>query len=303
MAPTIDGFVKRGPSSSPASSSTSNSKKRSRALSAAADKPTTSKKSRAEPKPKLKKVTKPTWTSPRLSMEQPQGDNVQKCVAKWGLIAPFDARITEAQWELYSEFKKISSEELMQNTDRLLADAREKLVKIIMGSCMDDSEKTKTAKTFRGSFGDDYEDGGRTSFSPRSVSSTTRLYSPFVLGTSVDFKYHYHNRMFRANEEFSALVMCRRDIRRCSKSMPLDCTAEMGGRGPIGPPTNDSVRLFNWSNGKTMGTTASNISEFENTLFACSNWLSPRLIFNLLCAGGTATIYQEEATSHVRQEK
>ncbi|KAG4441853.1 hypothetical protein IFR05_002654 [Cadophora sp. M221] len=70
-----------------------------------------------------------------------------------------------------------------------------------------------------------------------------------------------------------------------SGSTPLDCAAEMGGRGPIGPPTDDSVRLLNWSNGKTMGTTASDMSEFEDTL-------SPRLIFNLLYAGGTATIYQ-----------
>lgn len=164
MAPTIDSFFARLPVSSPASSTTLTSRKRSREPSAAADKISKTKKAKTEPKSKLKKSTTPTWTRPAYSLEEPTGENAQKCIQKWGLIAPFDSGITETQWEQYFEersavektntkgtadFKKISSEELMQNTDRLLADAREKLVKVIMGSCLDDAEKIKIADAFK----------------------------------------------------------------------------------------------------------------------------------------------------------
>lgn len=47
----------------------------------------------------------------------------------------------------------------------------------------------------------------RKRFSPRTVKSETRLYSPFGIGTSVDFKYHYHNRWGRADEQFAAMGM------------------------------------------------------------------------------------------------
>ncbi len=125
----------------------------------------------------------------------------------------------------------------MQNTTRLLGEAREKLAQVILGSCLETSERIQIANTFKVSLyyldlwgneedgygasifffpllhtmltylnsGGEDEDGGRTSFSPRTVSSSTRLYSPFGLGTSVDFKYYYHNRWGRENERFSAL--------------------------------------------------------------------------------------------------
>ncbi|KAE8454461.1 hypothetical protein EG329_000084 [Mollisiaceae sp. DMI_Dod_QoI] len=324
MAParTIDSFFSRTPASSTAAAK---SKKRSIEPSIT-DESTKSKKAKATPKSKLKKSTNPTWTSPYFSSTAPTGSNAQRCIEKWNLLAPYDTRITEKEWEEYfeeriilektntentEEYKRVKSEELMQNTTRLLGEAREKLAQVILGSCLETSERIQIANTFKVSLyyldlwgneedgGGEDEDGGRTSFSPRTVSSSTRLYSPFGLGTSVDFKYYYHNRWGRENERFSALVMCSRVISQCSKSKPFECAAQMGGRGAIGPPIDGSERLFNWSGRKSTGTTAANMAEFEDTLFACSGWLSPRLMFNLLCAGGTATLYQEDTTSHV----
>ncbi|CZR62820.1 uncharacterized protein PAC_12717 [Phialocephala subalpina] len=42
-----------------------------------------------------------------------------------------------------------------------------------------------------------------------------------------------------------------------------------------------------------------NLVYLEDTLFACSGWLSLRLMFNLLLAGGTATLYPEGTIYHV----
>jgi hypothetical protein len=38
----------------------------------------------------------------------------------------------------------------MQQPERLLPKARDRLAKVIMGSCMDNYEKNKLAETFRG---------------------------------------------------------------------------------------------------------------------------------------------------------
>jgi hypothetical protein len=134
------------------------------------------------------------------------------------------------------EFKRLKSEEIMQKPERLLPKAGDRLAKIIMGSCMEDDEKNKIAETLRGSlyyldlWGCE-EDGQvivydihpatstnqtpdrldksdtRTDFMPRTVSAKTRLYSPFGIGSSVDFNYYYFNHHFRENQQFNACGM------------------------------------------------------------------------------------------------
>jgi hypothetical protein len=42
------------------------------------------------------------------------------------------------------------------------------------------------------------------------------------------------------------LVMHSREVLLCDASNPFECTAEMTGRGMIGPPAEECVRLFNW---------------------------------------------------------
>lgn len=42
------------------------------------------------------------------------------------------------------------------------------------------------------------------------------------------------------------VVMCSREVGDCKKAGPYECSAEMGGRGAIGPPVGFSVRFFNW---------------------------------------------------------
>ena len=94
--------------------------------------------SEAAPKSKLKKPLKPEWASEKPSMAPLMTPNAQKCIEKWGLLPPYDIMITEEQWAQYfeercalekrntpgtEEYKKIKSEELMQNLDQLRSDA------------------------------------------------------------------------------------------------------------------------------------------------------------------------------------
>lgn len=73
--------------------------------------------------------------------------------------------ITEEQWKEYfdersavedahnpdsAEYNRVTSEELMQNTERLLTDARGRLENVILGSCLEDEErKTKIAEILK----------------------------------------------------------------------------------------------------------------------------------------------------------
>ena len=41
------------------------------------------------------------------------------------------------------------------------------------------------------------------------------------------------------------------------------------------------------------GTSAKNLNEFEEALFDCSGWLSPRKLYDLLAAAGTVGHYHE----------
>ncbi|KAJ3849809.1 hypothetical protein EV368DRAFT_67136 [Lentinula lateritia] len=54
------------------------------------------------------------------------------------------------------------------------------------------------------SLGTDVEGGCSN---PRTISSKTRLYPPFGLGTSLDVVYDYHRRFTRISDQFSSLLV------------------------------------------------------------------------------------------------
>lgn len=55
------------------------------------------------------------------------------------------------------------------------------------------------------------DDPDRVSFSPREVQCKTRLYSPFGVGTSIDFVYTYYYRMFRSEPKWAVCGMSARN--------------------------------------------------------------------------------------------
>lgn len=158
MAPTIDTFFLRSSASPPDSAPPARSRKRA----STASQPAASKKTTTARTPKLKKLTEPKWED--YSMEAPTTPNAQKCIEKWGLLAPFDPKITEKQWSSYfeersavekrnisgtEEYKALKWEELMQRPDRLLKEARRRLVGNVLGSCAE--KRPDIVKTIEGS--------------------------------------------------------------------------------------------------------------------------------------------------------
>ncbi|KAJ1311866.1 hypothetical protein OPQ81_010326 [Rhizoctonia solani] len=162
-------------------------------------------KKKAATAPKLRKSKAPTWDSvPEYSNEKPTGEWAKKCVDRWCLLPPYDTSISEKRWENYykeraaldkvnssgaEESKDIISEELDQDTWKILRKAAGDLAAILLGSNLANEErKRQIARTLMGSlyflemWGNDEGDG-----SPREVQSRTRLYSPFGTGGSIDF--------------------------------------------------------------------------------------------------------------------
>jgi hypothetical protein len=62
--------------------------------------------------------------------------------------------------------------------------------------------------------------------SPRNVTARTRLYSPFGLGSAVDFSYHYLYRagMFDTDQNVEFIARAR-PIGEVDAKKPLDCGA------------------------------------------------------------------------------
>lgn len=79
------------------------------------------------------------------------------------------------------------------------------------------------------------------------MNAKTRLYSPFGLGTAVDFAYDYHYRMRMtiADERFSTLIAKVRDIHDMEPSDPRGCIAVRKGKNGLEKPVEGSVRLHN----------------------------------------------------------
>lgn len=117
------------------------------------------------------------------------------------------------------------SEELGQDTFKILRAASANVAAVIYGSSLAEADRIRVARTLRGSlyftslWGNDEEGGGDN---PRTVNVTSRLYSPFGLGTSLDLSYNFHWRQFRAGERFSDFGM-HAHLSDTSCSMLMHC--------------------------------------------------------------------------------
>ncbi|KAE9397371.1 hypothetical protein BT96DRAFT_921563 [Gymnopus androsaceus JB14] len=273
--------------------------------------------------PRLKKSKRVEWNR-TWSEDKLEGEWAQKCIERWCLLPPYDTRIPEKNWKKYYQertaldavntvdstaSKPIVSEELDQDTFKILRRASANVAKVIYGAVSEeDSESTTIARTIRGSlyytglWGNDEEGGGNN---PRTVNSKTRLYSPFGLGTSLDIVYDYHYRCFRANERWSTLYVCARHSDECNTKEPLKSIAVFKDDRGRQKPEEGTVKVINMvrsfpclfsvhlNGSKITGTTAKNLEEFEETLFGGSGWLSPLKIFQLVAYAGTVGHYHE----------
>ncbi|KAF8761811.1 hypothetical protein RHS01_01218 [Rhizoctonia solani] len=103
---------------------------------------------------------------------------------------------------------------------------------------------------------------------PCKLDTETRLYSPFGLGTSVDFHYNYHYRM------------CLYDDKRNSILNIID----------------------GWS---TMYITEENVKGFGEPLVVTKGWISSRKLVDMIVAAGAALLHGEidiEAAAHLQHE-
>ncbi|CAE6467813.1 unnamed protein product [Rhizoctonia solani] len=259
--------------------------------------------------PKLPKSIPPNWQTrhSQWSKVMPKGKNAKLCIEKWCLLPPYDHGMTEKQWKAYhderSALDKVNTcgysarptlkpEYLCANPWRVLEIASRNIASAIYGSVLEEEEKIAIARTLRGSLylleleGED-DDG------PRSVYAKTRLYSPFGIGTSIDFSYDYHFR-YREGEQFGSLIGMSNGVEDLDPEKPRKSKAIKG----FDTPKPGSVKIFSWSGTKRItATTADRINSFEPTLFGSTGWLSPLKLHNLLFAAGTGLMYGEDSYS------
>ncbi|KAG8681812.1 hypothetical protein FRC11_000648 [Ceratobasidium sp. 423] len=264
-----------------------------------------------ETTPKLPKSTPPNWQTrhPEWSKKMPKGKSAKLCIEKWCLLPPYDHGITEKQWKAYHDERSaldddntcgyeampsLKPEDLCVNPWRVLEMASQNIASAIYGSVLEEEEKIAIARTLRGSLyfieleGED--DGGG---SPRSVYAKTRLYSPFGIGTSIDFSYDYHFR-YRAGEQFGYLTAMSNGVEDLDPEKPRKSKAIKG----FSTPKPGSVKIFSWNGTERItSTTVDRINSFEPTLFGSTGWLSPLKLHNLLFAAGTSLMYDDRQYS------
>ncbi|CCO35764.1 hypothetical protein BN14_09884 [Rhizoctonia solani AG-1 IB] len=269
-------------------------------------------KKKAATGPKLKKSKAPSWNEANYSNEKPTGEWANKCVERWCLLPPYDTTITEKQWEDYynersaldkvnssgaAESKEIVSEELCQDTWKVLCKASEDLAAIVLGSKLDDEDRKKQiARTLMGSlyftelWGNDEGDDTH-----RDVQAKSRLYSPFGIGTSIDFYYSYHlrARMFGSGERFASFYARSRLLIEVDPANPTTCSATQLNANGVAKAAPDAVTVFDRNGSKSKGTTAANIKSFEEAIFDTEGWISPLKLVEILFAAGTVMGYRE----------
>ncbi|CCO34710.1 hypothetical protein BN14_08817 [Rhizoctonia solani AG-1 IB] len=257
-------------------------------------------KKKATTGPKLKKSKAPSWNEANYSNEKLTGEWANKCVERWCLLPPYDITITEKQWEDYynersaldkvnssgaAESKEIVSEELCQDTWKVLCKASEDLAAIVLGSKLDDEDRKKQiARTLMGSlyftelWGNDEGDD-----TPRDVQAKSRLYSPFGIGTSVDFYYSYHlrPRMFGSGERFASFYARSRLLIEVDPANPTTCSATQLNANGVAKAAPDAVTVFDRNGSKSKGTRAANTKS------------SPLKLVEILFAAGTVMGYRE----------
>ncbi|CAE6425075.1 unnamed protein product [Rhizoctonia solani] len=271
-------------------------------------------KKKAATGPKLKKSKAPNWDSVSdFSFEKPTGEWARKRIERWCELSALD----KTNSPVSVESKAIVSRELGQDTWKLLRKAAGDIAAIVLGSKLEDEDRKKQiARTLLGSlyftelWGNDEGDG-----SPREVQIKTRLYSPFGVGTSIDFFTGIISGQGRLGPEKSlrfyvsiswSLVLCLDSTLADAKSRlpmeidsknPTKCsTIALNSHGvwKAGP---DATTVFERNGKKSKGTTPANVKSFEETLFSTEGWMSPLKLVETLFAAATVMRYGERDTT------
>ncbi|CAE7184485.1 unnamed protein product [Rhizoctonia solani] len=291
------------------------------------------------PASRLEKGVAPTWNdNSDWSQEKPTGEWAAKCVDRWCLLAPYNMSITEEQWKAYyderfalDKVNTVDSDEstpteakyLDENIWKVLRKAAEHVASAILASTLDNAERKKSiSRTLLGSLYFMSVDGsseGLGAPEPRNLDTTTRLYSPFGLGTSVDFHYSYHYRMRSYEDERDAMLnAAAREIGECNPNKPTKCAvkpelsedSEEEEELSMQIENVNAYTLFSGSGGmgndwSTMYITEENVKTFEEPLLGTKGWISPRKLVDILTAAGTALLHGEldtEVGEHLLHE-
>ncbi|KAG8708374.1 hypothetical protein FRC11_006530, partial [Ceratobasidium sp. 423] len=282
------------------------------------------KKKKPATRAKKGKSIPPKWTPntrPGWSDSKPTGQWGKRCVETWCLSAPYDSTITEEQWKKYYDERSaldqvnticggksgpIEPDDLGQPTWGVLRDSGDTIAAAIMGSAQlqDVNRKKRIAHVLLGSFyyiRVEGVDEGNGPPEPRHLDLYSRLYSPFGLGTSVDFhyEYHYRRRITRQDDErFASLTAKLRTAADCGAEPPSqpDDDSEEESEGPA-----DAYIIFGGQEDGEGGLDTQFIDEaalkqFEKTIFGTEGWLSPRKMADILLAGGSVLQYHEVDT-------
>ncbi|QRW18718.1 hypothetical protein RhiXN_00124 [Rhizoctonia solani] len=162
------------------------------------------------PASKLEKGTAPNCNeNPAWTREKPAGEWAIKCIDKWRERSTLD---------------KINTMDTLESA----ASEGESLDENIS---LDDAERKKNiGRTLLGSLYLMSVDGsseGLGAPEPCKLDTETRLYSPFGLGTSVDFHYNYHYRMCLYDDKRNSILNAEtREINECNPNKPTKCTTE-----------------------------------------------------------------------------
>ncbi|KAG8791611.1 hypothetical protein FRC12_008673 [Ceratobasidium sp. 428] len=279
--------------------------------------------------PQLQASTQPKWDKPEYSDEKPTGEWAKMSVERWCLLPPYNTLITDDQWKTYyherSGLDDVNSVESDKNrmviSDELCCDTWEQLrfmsgnvAAAIFGSVLDDEHKKRIGRTLLGSlYLIELSGSGEGDGSPREIRAMTRLYSPFGLGTSIDFHYGYYVRI-RYGDRFGSLGVIASTISDCDAEMPRKSrTIEKGYRGSekaargvttvfnrvfIRPfAASSEVNIFLPQGEKSSRVTnVAKIKEFEEPLFGCTGWLSPLKLTHLLFAAAGVMSFNEDDT-------
>ncbi|CAE6504945.1 unnamed protein product [Rhizoctonia solani] len=269
------------------------------------------------------KATAPKWTTdahPGWSDNKPTGEWGKRCVETWCILAPYDSTITEEQWKKYylersaldrvntirgGSSASIESVDLGQPTWRILQDSADAIAAAIMGSAQlqDVNHKKRITHVLLGSFYFmrlDGADEGNGPPEPRHLEVYSRLYSPFGLGTSVDFhyEYHYRRRFERQDDErFASLTAKLRTPADCGVEPPSRSNEDSDGENESGGPANAYI-IFSGQEDGEGGLNTHFIEEaalklFEKSLFGTEGWLSPRKMVDILLASGSVLQFHE----------
>ncbi|KAG8717762.1 hypothetical protein FRC09_013700 [Ceratobasidium sp. 395] len=244
--------------------------------------------------PQLQASTQLKWDKPEYSDEKPTGEWAKMSVERWCLLPPYNTLITDDQWKTYyherSGLDDVNSVESDKNrmvvSDELCCDTWEQL-RFMSGNV--------AAAIFGSVLDVELSGSGEGDGSPREIRAMTRLYSPFGLGTSIDFHYGYYVRI-RYGDRFGSLGVIASTIHDCDGETPRKSrTIEKGYRGSE-KAAQGVTRVFNRGEKSSRVTNVAKIKEFEEPLFGCAGWLSPLKLTHLLFAAAGVMSFNEDDT-------